>query len=74
MVLVPVAPEWIAVGFRAIGPSRYVDIGARRADVRCAIREGALVEGLDVRDPIGIAELGTEGGIRDDVLDEHRVR
>lgn len=74
MVLVPVAPERVAIGFRTIGPAGDVDIGARGADVRRAVREGALVVGLDVRDAIRIAELGAERGVRNDVLDEHLVR
>lgn len=74
MVRVPVAPERVAVGFGAVGPSRDVDIGAWGTDVRNAIREGALGEGLDVRDPVRIAELGPERGVRDDVFDEHLVR
>lgn len=73
MVLVPVAPEGIAIGFHPIGPPRYVEIGARGADVRGAIRESALVVGLDVRDAVRIAELWAERGVRDYVLDEHGV-
>lgn len=73
MVLVPVAPERVAIGFHPIGQPRYVDIGTRSADVRSAVREGSLVVGPDVRDAVRIAELGSETGILHEVFDEHGV-